>query len=259
MKMTIDPSSSHRSITQESIEIDSSPVLVTNFRHGSDHAHQHKRPHDDEPTNSVTDNDEDATNHLARSLKRVRVSCTSSPGELCLQRDLKYLVDGQGWRLTRDGSFCYQNCLLRQGMCPSELILLVEDVGAQVHIVIPNAYPHRPPKIMPIDYRPVLRGPQGTQARAVLQQQRIESIAITDELQAGIWASQERSCGEQSASTMVLANWTPIRRLGDCLVDIIRILRTPQSLHTRPSTDWIKSDYASSLYPREQNFLLDQP
>ncbi|GKY95585.1 hypothetical protein MPSEU_000519800 [Mayamaea pseudoterrestris] len=196
---------------------------------------QQKRRMDetDDAATSVNGSDEEAINSLARSLKRVRVLNTSSPGEICLRRDLKYLVDAQGWRQTRDGSYAYENCLLRHGICPSELILYISDVGAQVHLLVPRAYPHRPPKVMPIDYSPVIPDPHYLQYAAnSIVTRRVESIVITDELhelQAGVWACAERGHSNHliGDSAVVLANWTPIRRLGDSLIDIIRILRCP--------------------------------
>jgi hypothetical protein len=204
--------------------IDDQTLNMRTPHHTTDYMAHNKRRLDDE--NSMIgskDRDEEITSNLARSLKRVRVSCAVSPGELCLQRDLKYLVDGAGWRRTRDGSFSFSNCLLRQGICPSELILLVQDVGAKVHLIIPKAFPHRPPKIMPVCYTPVASFNTSSTRQALLHN-RVETILITDELQRGIW---ERSNSTQATSTVVLANWTPIRRLCDCLVDIIRVLRSP--------------------------------
>jgi ubiquitin-protein ligase len=193
-------------------------------------ASQHKRRMDDgdDAVSQSKERDEEATCNLTRSLKRVRVSCTSSPGEICLERDLKYLVDAQGWRQMRDGSFAYESCILRHGVCPSELILFVSDVGAQVHLLVPRGFPHRPPKIMPIDYSPVVSGRTLYNTGNVYVRRRVETIVISDELQAGMWTFSDTDYA------VVLANWTPIRRLGDCLIDIIRVLRSPPPRNATP-------------------------
>jgi ubiquitin-protein ligase len=160
--------------------------------------------------------DNDGAVGLERSLKRFRVT-SWSPGELCLQRDLRHLVNAHGWKNTQETSFEHEKyrCLLRNGAYPTELILQDKDVGAQVHLHIQKLYPHCPPKITRIEYNTPANVTQKINAR-------VESIIIADEMQPrGLDAAQ----AGQNNSRVILNNWTPIRRLGDCLIDIINVLR----------------------------------
>jgi hypothetical protein len=177
---------------------------------------------------------EQDTYNLERSLKRVRVSCCS-PGELCLQRDLRNLVITQEWkRLGPDDFQCVADAavlLTRNEAFPNDLRLHIRDCNVQVHLHFPRLYPHQAPAVSRIAYEQPCHNLQ--------QQQRVQSILIRSEL--------DKEEAPKTASTVVISNWTPVRRLGDVVVEVIRVIRYPQQFLSSATCPEVVSTFTTPL------------
>jgi ubiquitin-protein ligase len=129
---------------------------------------------------------------LQRSLKRVRLS--SSPGELCLHRDLRHLVVQGNW-ISRDEEEMWQSpqgyMLERPLSDPLRLLFRVQSY--RCWILIPRLYPHRPPQIRQV---------QGRYHQHIL-------IADPREVMEGIPLA--------TPGTAVYLQWNPVRRLEEVL------------------------------------------
>jgi hypothetical protein len=234
-----------------------------------DHVENQQQTQNGKPKNLTTD----AVGYLdcqslQRSLKRVRLS--SSPGELCLQRDLRHLVCSEGWiplqssnnhyhdsastsssststsrRLTMDYDdvYCHvwQNPLTGYTLerpvpsDPLRLYLNLTPSGrhqASVWMQIPRLYPHRPPVF----------------GRLVSAHSRIQHVVLgagpdetTASLAAAATASSSATASASaglahpitttSATTAVYAEWSPVKRLTHVIDFMVQILTGQHDQH----------------------------
>ena len=210
---------------------------------------------------------------LERSLKRVRLTSCRSPGELCMQRDLKHLLLSENgdnpWRIVRQGSkhgdgggfggeqegACHDSADLFERVVisdgtsstflrllhvpPTRLVLQVND-SVEVEIKVPRHYPHRPPEVSNIVYF----GQDGNK--------KIRTIVISGEyapeplveeegvenLSRATKSTMAVSCFKEVNDTeVVLTNWSPVRRLSQVLDDIVAILMSDRGDRSNVTTD----------------------
>lgn len=145
---------------------------------------------------------------LEHSLKRVRLTC--SPGELCLQRDLKHLL-GSCWRRVEEGDeFVYQRDRLLLRHAGLRLTLVV-DGTIEVDLRMDRHYPHVPPTVDDIRYHP---------PTSIKYRDCPRSIVISLDTSM----LDEDDFPEDGA---ILRHWTPIKRLSDVIDEIVELVRHP--------------------------------
>ena len=140
------------------------------------------------------------------SFKRARLS-HNSPGELCLQRDLKSLSHSHQWQYdSHNACWVYEqdpNIRLHKMTCnfgaaatESQLQLLLEfSQDAHIKIEIPRMYPHQTPVVTKI---------QGLWMDSILIRQQQQQHAI-------------QSLSHVSSKTVVFDQWSPVIHLSTLL------------------------------------------
>ncbi len=169
---------------------------------------------------------------LQSSLKRVRLSC--SPGELRLQRDLRFLPS-MGWQPEEDQDskdssvpflvdsnpkwyFQSHDVVAElQLLDPLRLMLSIQHPQrcSRLWIQIPRMYPHRPPVIPRVE------------------NMAMDQIIIVDE-PPGMPQGQD-TASETPGPTVIYQGWSPVRQLGDLLGFLLKT-SAQQPIHARSSS-----------------------
>eukprot|EP00980_Cylindrotheca_fusiformis_P005810 scaffold1223_cov119-Cylindrotheca_fusiformis.AAC.13 len=162
---------------------------------------------------------------LQSSLKRVRLSC--SPGELRLQRDLKFLggdnpnhwypISDRCWNYydnddDDDDSNSNDDAIIQLHWTDSlRLVLQYQETG-RIWIQIPRMYPHRPPTISRIE---------GLWMERIVVHEAAPDVAITSPS-----SSSNMDPILQGGNTIVFPHWSPVMNIGTLLEFCIRMLKS---------------------------------
>lgn len=186
-----------------------------------------KRPIQSRSSNDSGDNSSLDCATLHHSLKRVKLS--SSPGELCLNRDLLHLVRHEGWRVASVFPHIYNDSQQQQhdadnddrwiSPCHTQLLTRQDPLRLEwrtqhvlVVLQIPRLYPHRPPTVRIV---PGADSPSFNWPRDIVWDASGVPLDVHESTSGAPLFARESSSSSSSATLRL--EWSPIQRLTDVM------------------------------------------
>jgi hypothetical protein len=179
---------------------------------------------------------------LQSSLKRVRLNC--SPGELRLQRDLKFLSMEHNWNQINERCWSFANdeegdSNIQLHLADSLKLVLQYSETGRIWIQIPRMYPHQPPVITRIEG---------------LWMERIMVHVVAPDASVRNEETSVRGC----RNTVVFPHWSPVMNIGTLLEFCIATARA----HPAPTTTALPStslEESKTYQEQEERMEVSHP